>query len=67
MRPCMPNNSLLTLLMLLPQARVIVEDYDSEGPLRAHGEIARGLAHADSHLARELMRFVGLQQQMGPF
>jgi acetyl esterase/lipase len=46
---------------LLPQARVIVEDYDSRGPLRAQAAIARDLADADSHLARQLMRFVGLQ------
>lgn len=51
---------------LLPQARVIVEDYGSKGPLRAHAEVARDLADPDSHLARELMRFVGLQQQMAP-
>ncbi|MBS1133985.1 MAG: acetyl esterase [Burkholderiaceae bacterium] len=49
------------LARLLPQARVIVDDYDSRGPLRAHAAIARDLADADSHLARQLMRFVGLQ------
>jgi acetyl esterase/lipase len=46
---------------LLPDARVIVEDYGAGGKLRAHGEIARDLADAQSHLARELMKFVGLQ------
>jgi len=41
----------------------MIEDAFGTDPavLRAHAAIARDLADADSHLARQLMRFVGLQ------
>ena len=49
------------LARLLPEASVIVEDYDARSKLRAHGDIARDLADAQSHLAQELMKFTGLR------
>lgn len=48
------------LARLLPEARVIVEDYDARSTLRGHADIARDLADPSSHLAQELMRFAGV-------